>query len=112
MIRKLCLDINEIISQRADKKAALSVVIQILFMRFFCPAIATPEAYSLIDYTPSKKAHRALVLVSYCLKHLASGTSFKDLHMMDMNTFIRDHSELLQDFIAKISVRFFVFNCH
>lgn len=82
---------------------ALSTVTQILFLRFICPAIASPEAYSLLDQPPSKKAHRALVLISYCLKHLASGTIFKDLHMVDMNSFIRDHSQLLREFITKVA---------
>ena len=104
VIRKLCFDLQQQVQTKAGKKASQQAVIQLLFLRFFCPAIASPEAFALVDQPPSKKAHRALVLISYCLKHLASGTVFKDLHMTDINSFIRDHTDLLKDFIAKISV--------
>jgi len=58
-------------------QAGLVVLSQILFLRFFCPAIASPQAFQLVDTAPSEKAHRALVVISYSLKHLAAGTYFK-----------------------------------
>ena len=97
-------DVYSLVKTRIDANAAYAITSQILFLRFFCPALAAPESYQLLEVAPSMKAHRALVLISYSLKHLTSGSLFKESNMAEMNTFIKDNQQIMQEFVNKICV--------
>lgn len=76
-----------------------------LFLRLFCPAIAVPESYGLLDGDPADTARRLLVLVAKMLQNLAAGVEFgiKEEYMLTMNDFIRSNVRTLRTFVNRMS---------
>lgn len=65
----------------AQGKAAVG---SFVFLRLFCAAIVSPQAYGLLDEEPSSEARRVLVLVSKILQNSARAAAG------DGNSLIRD----------------------
>lgn len=77
-----------------------------IFLRFFCPAIVTPEKYHLVSEPPSKEARRGLILVSKLLQNLANGVEFdgsKEEYMKSMNHFVTSNLKGLNIFFDKLT---------
>lgn len=77
-----------------------------IFLRFFCPAILSPESASppLLTTVPSS-IRRVLVLISKILQNLASGVKFgsKESYLTELNTFIDENDEKCKKFLHEIS---------
>jgi neurofibromin 1 len=85
------------------------VVGSFLFLRFFCPAIVSPEELNILATPPSQTARRGLILVSKLLQNLANGLEFgnKEPAMASFNPFISDNKEKVEAFfniLADVSV--------
>jgi len=75
-----------------------------IFLRFFCPAILSPESCGLSSGTiPSVENRRPLMLISKTLQNLASGVSFKT-NMELMNSFMENNTAALDQFFSQITV--------
>ena len=61
-----------------------------IFLRFFCPAIVTPEMHGLMQGSPPVHLRRGLVLITKTLQNLANKVTFghKETYMEPMNKFI------------------------
>jgi len=61
-----------------------------IFLRFFCPAISSPEAYGIVDEPPAANARRLLILITKVLQNLSNDVEFgsKEPYMTKMNDFI------------------------
>lgn len=79
-------------------------VISFLFLRFFCPAILSPESFNLIDKAPSEAAQRTLKLVVKLLQNTANDVEFgkKEEYMTRMNDFVHENAQKIKDFIAQL----------
>jgi GTPase-activator protein for Ras-like GTPase/Concanavalin A-like lectin/glucanases superfamily/Bacterial cadherin-like domain/Bacterial Ig domain len=71
-----------------------------LFLRFFCPAIISPEGFKIVQQPPPHVARRALVLIAKALQNLANQVTFgkKEEYMIDVNQFIEANAENIQTF--------------
>mmetsp|Transcript_2259 Transcript_2259/g.3229 ORF Transcript_2259/g.3229 Transcript_2259/m.3229 type:complete len:1961 (-) Transcript_2259:97-5979(-) len=71
-----------------------------LFLRFFCPAIISPEGFGVVSSPPSPIARRSLVLIAKALQNLANGVTFgnKEAYMVPLNDFINRNTEPIQTF--------------
>eukprot|EP01126_Amoeba_proteus_P036881 TRINITY_DN3774_c0_g2_i11.p1 TRINITY_DN3774_c0_g2~~TRINITY_DN3774_c0_g2_i11.p1 ORF type:complete len:463 (+),score=92.05 TRINITY_DN3774_c0_g2_i11:459-1847(+) len=80
-----------------------------IFLRFFCPAISSPETHQVSTTTLTKESRRALVLVSKVLQTLSNGLNFgnKEGYLVCMNEFIANNMERTRQFLEDIAVCLF-----
>ncbi|KAK9478828.1 hypothetical protein V1514DRAFT_329875 [Lipomyces japonicus] len=85
--------------------ASYSGVSGFLFLRFFCPAVLNPKLFDLVNDHPPSRAQRTLTLIAKGLQGLANRTHFgyKEPWMSPMNTFLNDHIQEVNQFIADVS---------
>ena len=96
-----------------------------MFLRFFCPAIAMPTKFELVDVSPSvtasnssgqeatksvkastalsRQASRGLLLIAKILQNLANGTHFFEECMAPLNSWIDEHVGTISMFTSTIS---------
>jgi neurofibromin 1 len=79
-----------------------------IFLRFFCPAILSPDSTSppLLSKV-DQNLRRALILISKSLQNLANGLDFgnKEPYMQDMNNFINENKTTVEAFFDSLAVR-------
>jgi len=76
-----------------------------LFLRFFCPAILSPDSCGLISTTLSNETRRPLIIISKCIQNLASLQIFAaNDHLAEMNNFLKDNFDNVQKFLETVSV--------
>ena len=93
--------------QKSKKKGLEHSVGGFLFLRFFCPAILSPDTNDVVPSSSiNKEARRALILISKSLQNLSNGIKFgkKETYMEKMNVFIDENSQKLNKFFDVISV--------
>jgi len=77
-----------------------------IFLRFFCPAISSPEAYGILDVAnpPGPEARRLLILITKVLQNLSNDVEFgsKEPYMTKMNDFIQTNRTKLAQFYEKL----------
>ncbi|EGC34955.1 hypothetical protein DICPUDRAFT_79326 [Dictyostelium purpureum] len=77
-----------------------------IMLRFFSPAIVTPEYSKLLssEVVPSKRAKRNLVLLAKVLQNASNGVLFggKEDFMTCMNSFITDNKEKMSSYFTLI----------
>ncbi|KAH3745039.1 RasGTPase-activating protein [Pelomyxa schiedti] len=104
---KMYLTVIRQVVQRSVPAASLKAVGALLFLRYICPAISSPEIYSIVPLTepPSKVARRPLVLVTKVLQCLANQTlpGDKEPYMRYFSTFIQNHSTAMQTLFDQVS---------
>ena len=77
-----------------------------LLTRYISPALASPRVYGLVAEQPGDSAKRALVQLSYVVRHLGAGTAFnlaRDPSKQALNVFLQNHSHLVGEFLARIT---------
>jgi hypothetical protein len=76
-----------------------------LFLRFFCPAIISPEGFGLLPEPPNVKARRCFVLIAKALQNLSNGVMFgqKEQYMCDVNSFIEKNQAIIISFFEIMS---------
>lgn len=91
---------------RAYPEAKYISVGGFIFLRFFCPAILSPDSVTP-PLLPSVDARtrRALILVSKCLQNLANGIEFgaKEPYMVPMNAFINKNDATVKQFFDDLA---------
>lgn len=84
--------------------AAQTAVAGLLFFRWICPAIQSPETSNLTSQTPSKEARKTLILIGKALQSLAVGQSRTDF----LEEFVQKNLGAMTTYLEGISVRPFV----
>lgn len=88
-----------------------------LFLRFFCPAIVTPNSHGVVapDFNLTENSKRCLLLITKVLQNLSNGVLFgaKELYMGGpLNDFITQNIPVLNKFFASFGVRIFIYLCY
>jgi len=88
----------------ADKNQITSLLGGYIFLRFFNPAIVTPDAINLISIKPSRICRRNLTVIASVIQTLSNGLLFGDkaVHMKVMNPFLKRQSEFLQKYFDNL----------
>jgi len=75
-----------------------------IFLRFFCPAVSSPEAYGIVEEPPSASARRLLILITKVLQNLSNDIEFgsKEPYMTKMNDFIQSNRLKLGQFYERL----------
>jgi neurofibromin 1 len=75
------------------------------FLRFFCPAISSPEAYGILEEPPSASTRRLLILITKVLQSLSNDIEFgsKEPYMTKLNDFIHSNRAKLASFFEKLT---------
>jgi hypothetical protein len=91
---------------RAYPEAKYISVGGFIFLRFFCPAILSPESMNppLLNSVDAK-TRRGLILLSKCLQNLANGIEFgvKEPHLEPMNAFIKENDGKVKAFFDDLA---------
>ncbi|KAJ1568352.1 Ras GTPase-activating protein 1 [Cladochytrium tenue] len=84
-----------------------SVVSGFLFLRFFCPAVLSPNLFGIVADYPAPGAARNLTLVAKIIQNLANLADFgnKEQFMKECNPFIAEQTPRMKAFIDHISTR-------
>jgi len=71
-----------------------------IFLRLFCPAVSSPEAYGIVEEPPSSDSRRLLILITKVLQNLSNDVEFgsKEPYMTKMNDFIQSNRPKLTTF--------------
>eukprot|EP01128_Nolandella_sp_AFSM9_P007753 TRINITY_DN434_c0_g3_i1.p1 TRINITY_DN434_c0_g3~~TRINITY_DN434_c0_g3_i1.p1 ORF type:complete len:1160 (-),score=260.52 TRINITY_DN434_c0_g3_i1:143-3622(-) len=85
-----------------EPEAVQGAVAGYMFLRFFCPCIASPESFAFPNVGPMP-VRRTLLLIGKVLQSLANGvTDFKEPYLMCMGTFIRKNQLKLDSYIKHV----------
>jgi len=79
-----------------------SIVGGFLFLRLLNPAIIAPQFYNIIPNKPAKNTGRTLQFTAKILMKLLNGTQFNEIHMTELNPFLREKKQPIQNFIVKL----------
>jgi hypothetical protein len=104
-LKKLCYVIQREVQKKfVSPKSKQIAVSRFIFLRFICPAIASPD---IPDLTGSQR--RSLVLISKIIQCIANGVHFKEQYMIPANSFLQENEaqlfhycEALQDIEPEI----------
>jgi len=101
--RIICKEIHESVSKRFPD-AVHKTIGGIMFLRYFCPGITSPESYGIVD-TPTPNARRLLILITKVLQNLSNDVEFgsKEPYMAKMNDFIQSNRDKIKTFFDEIS---------
>jgi neurofibromin 1 len=77
-----------------------------IFLRFFNPAIVSPDSENLCRNIENPKIRRALLLVTKVIQNLANNVLFgaKEPYMIVLNDFLNDNIVKVTTFLEEISV--------
>eukprot|EP00735_Rhodelphis_limneticus_P000026 TRINITY_DN1004_c0_g1::TRINITY_DN1004_c0_g1_i1::g.29951::m.29951 TRINITY_DN1004_c0_g1::TRINITY_DN1004_c0_g1_i1::g.29951 ORF type:complete len:772 (+),score=265.22,sp/Q54K32/RGAA_DICDI/31.56/3e-98,RasGAP/PF00616.14/3.5e+03,RasGAP/PF00616.14/4.8e-45,RasGAP/PF00616.14/3.7e+03,RasGAP_C/PF03836.10/5.8e+03,RasGAP_C/PF03836.10/3.6e+02,RasGAP_C/PF03836.10/5.7e-12,IncA/PF04156.9/0.004,IncA/PF04156.9/2.1e+03,IncA/PF04156.9/66,Snapin_Pallidin/PF14712.1/1.5e+03,Snapin_Pallidin/PF14712.1/1.5e+03,Snapin_Palli len=89
----------------ANKYKIGSLVGGFIYLRFFNPAIVSPESLNLLDSKPSPVMRRNLILIAKLLQNLSNGVQFggKEDYMAPLNRFIVENKDKLQDYFDRLT---------
>jgi len=75
-----------------------------IFLRLFCPAVSSPEAYGIVEEPPSADSRRLLILITKVLQNLSNDVEFgsKEPYMTKMNDFIHSNRIKLVTFYERL----------
>jgi len=102
---ELCTFIAEVVKSKF-KKSPLPAVGGFIFLRFFSPAIVSPDGHGLVAIPQSsKELRRGLVLCTKIIQNLANNSSFniKEDFMMELSEFINENKAPVTRFLERIS---------
>lgn len=97
---------NEVV--KSFPEARHTTVGGFIFLRFFCPAILSPDSTSPPLITKvDNNLRRALILISKTLQNLANGLEFgiKEPFMQELNSFIRDNKAYVEGFFDQLAAQ-------
>jgi len=72
-----------------------------IFLRFFCPCVASPETFKLPEIN-SIETRRTLLLIGKVLQNLANGTKFKEPYMAELNRFLIKNDKPMKEFLGQV----------
>ena len=100
----------------ADEGSERVAIAGYMFLRFFCPAIAMPTKFDLVNISSSsnvkelsapilsRQSSRGLLLIAKILQNLANGTHFFEEYLAPLNSWIDDHAKDITKFTTTIAV--------
>lgn len=102
--RVLCKELQTSVGKRFPPDTVNKTIGGFIFLRFFCPAVTSPESYGIVDEQPSADSRRLLILMTKVLQNLSNNVEFgsKELYMTKMNDFIQSNRDKLNNFFAKL----------
>ncbi|KAI9277397.1 hypothetical protein BY458DRAFT_433218 [Sporodiniella umbellata] len=85
--------------------AKYTAVGSFLFLRFFCPAIVSPETSGLMKTPPSRELRRGLLMATKVIQSLANNVLFgaKETYMIILNDFLTSRIYLVACFLRDSS---------
>ncbi|OXB36317.1 neurofibromin 1 [Cryptococcus neoformans] len=104
MFRAVCHHIWEVVDDRFPDSRH-SAVGSFIFLRFFCPAIVSPESIDLDVNPDTRETRRALLLITKVIQNLANNVVFKEPHMKVLNPFLSDNIKQVTKFLSDIAIR-------
>ncbi|OCF40958.1 neurofibromin 1 [Kwoniella heveanensis CBS 569] len=104
MFRALCHHIWEVVDDRFYESRH-SAVGSFIFLRFFCPAIVSPESIDLDLNPDNKETRRALLLITKVIQNLANNVVFKEPHMKLLNNFLSSNIIPVTKFMSDLAIR-------
>lgn len=101
-IRWICKQIKVLTKRKypdASEFNVASLIGAFFMLRFMNPAIVTPNAYMLVDHTPSANGRRTLTLVAKMLQNLTNKPNYsKESYMLPLNSFIEENKDRMTKF--------------
>ncbi|ODN95826.1 neurofibromin 1 [Cryptococcus wingfieldii CBS 7118] len=104
MFRALCHHIWEVVDDRFPDSRH-SAVGSFIFLRFFCPAIVSPDTIDLDSAPDNAQTRRALLLITKVIQNLANNVVFKEPHMKMLNPFLSDNIKQVTKFLSDVAIR-------
>ncbi|KAJ1923513.1 RasGAP protein [Tieghemiomyces parasiticus] len=105
-IRWICKQIRSLTKRRYPNWQEFNISSLIggfFFLRFLNPSIVTPQAYMLVEQSPTKNPRRTLTLVAKLLQNLANKATFsKEPYMMLLNPFLERNHERINKFFSDL----------
>jgi len=103
---ELCSFIATVVKEKFVNVSPLPAVGGFIFLRFFCPAIVSPDGNDLITIPQShKELRRGLVLCTKIIQNLANNVRFgvKETFMNELNDFLKSNITPVTGFLKLIS---------
>ncbi|WRT69099.1 uncharacterized protein IL334_006083 [Kwoniella shivajii] len=104
LFKALCHHIWEIVEDRFPDSRH-SAIGSFIFLRFFCPAIVSPESIDLDVNPDTRETRRALLLITKVIQNLANNVVFKEPHMKVLNNFLSENIRQVTKFLSDIAIR-------
>jgi len=100
---ELCTFIAKVVGEKFQV-SPLPAVGGFVFLRFFCPAIVSPDG-NLVSIPQSKELRRGLVLCTKIIQNLANNVLFgvKENFMVELNEFLKSNISQVTSFLKRIS---------
>eukprot|EP01133_Synstelium_polycarpum_P017457 gene17457-20830_t len=104
-LREICAYIAKVVAETfpGNEKMAIGGV---MFLRFICPAIISPEIFGIVSAGAlSKEARRCLVLCTKVLQNLANGQmGVRETYMASCNAFVNENARTIDDLFDSFTV--------
>ena len=103
--REVCHYIGNSVEEKY-KRAKCVTVGAFVFLRFFNPAIVSPDSENLCKPIENNNIRRALLLITKVIQNLANNVLFgaKEPYMIVLNDFLNDNIVKVTTFLEEISV--------
>ncbi|CAG8446618.1 5494_t:CDS:10 [Acaulospora colombiana] len=105
-IRWICKQIRSLTKRKYPDRseyAVCSLIGGFFFLRFINSAIVTPQAYMLVEGSPSKHPRRTLTLIAKMIQNLANKPSYKKEEYMKMlDPFVEDNKQRINRFLLDL----------
>jgi len=101
--RQLFAHIKKVVGERFPENDNITIG-GFVFLRFFCPAISSPEAYGIVEEPPNPSSRRLLILITKVLQNLSNDVEFgsKEPYMTKLNDFVHANRIKLIQFYDKL----------
>ncbi|RCH94224.1 Ras GTPase activating protein ira2, partial [Rhizopus stolonifer] len=103
--REICRLISTAVLARFPH-AKHAAVGSFLFLRFFCPAIVSPESFGLVKSPLPREIRRGLLLATKVIQNLANNVLFgaKETFMIVLNDFLTSHIYTVTSFLREMTL--------
>jgi len=102
--RKICFNLYTSVTDKFPARK-LTVVSGFIFLRFYCPAVASPTTFGLIDDVISPTKKRFFMNAAKTLQKLANGLRFhKEDPMYVLNPLIEKHLKSVSAFLQQLTI--------
>jgi hypothetical protein len=87
-----------------DANSKYTSVTSFLFLRFFCPALMSPQSFDLVDEVPNALLSRNLALLSKTLMNLANFIPYghKEPNLSQLNDWLTSNFGQMRDYIDRL----------
>ncbi len=100
----ICRDVRRIVGQKFNDFWPRAVG-GFFFLRFVCPAIASPTTSGLLDpgFNVTKNSRRLLILITKVLQNIANQTMFNEEWMHPLNKLAQEQIPVVEAFLERMS---------